>query len=169
MNYEEVKERLLANPKVREAYENPPLPLVLAQRVVERRKELGMTQGQLADEIGTSQAQVWRIESGQFNPTAKTLGRLERALDVSFGDLYRGLPRDSQLSPRAQLEEWRAVGVLVMSNDDFARALKLEETNPGHLRKLVRVIENIEFGEREKIQVTVRIENSDRMELSATI
>lgn len=169
MNHEEVKKRLLANPKIREAYENPPLPLVVARRVIERRKELGMTQGELADAIGTSQAQVWRIESGQFNPTAKTLTRLERALDISFSDLYRGIPRDPQLSPRAQLEEWKEVGIIVMSDADFAQALKLEETDPGHLHKLVRIIEGIEFREREKIQVTVRMEESNKMELSATI
>jgi transcriptional regulator with XRE-family HTH domain len=161
VNHEEVKNRLLANPKIREAYENPPLSLATAREVVRRRKELGMTQGQLADAMGTSQAQVWRIESGHFNPTAKTLMRLEHALDMSFGARFRDLPRASQASPREQLEEWRKAGILAMSDDDFEQALELEETDPGHLGKLVRIIENIEL-EGNGIQVTVRLESADR-------
>jgi transcriptional regulator with XRE-family HTH domain len=164
VNYEEVKNRLLANPKVREAYENPPLSLATARKVVRRRKELGMTQGQLAEAMGTSQAQVWRIESGHFNPTAKTLTRLERALAMSLGERYRDFPRASQDSPREQLEEWREAGILVMSDEDFEQVLRLEESDPGHLSKLVRVIEDIEFGESEQIQVSVRLERAEREE-----
>ena len=163
MNYEEVKNRLLANPKVREAYENPPLSLTTARKVVQRRKELGMTQGQLANAMGTSQAQVWRIESGHFNPTAKTLNRLERVLDMSFGDRFREFPRVLRDSPREQLEEWREAEILVMSDDDFEQALELEATDPGHLSKLVRIIENIEL-QADGIQVTVRLEKDAREE-----
>jgi transcriptional regulator with XRE-family HTH domain len=163
VNYEEVKNRLLANPKVREAYENPPLSLTTARKVVQRRKELGMTQGRLADAMGTSQAQVWRIESGHFNPTAKTLTRLERALDMSFGDRFREFPRVLRDSPREQLEEWREAGILVMSDDDFEQAFELEATDPGHLSKLVRIIENIEL-QADGIQVTVRLERAEREE-----
>jgi transcriptional regulator with XRE-family HTH domain len=163
VNYEEVKNRLLANPKVREAYENPPLSLTTARKVVQRRKELGMTQGQLADAMGTSQAQVWRIESGHFNPTAKTLTRLERALDMSFGDRFREFPRVLRDSPREQLEEWREAGILVMSDDEFEGLLELEATDPGHLSKLLRIIENIEL-QADGIQVTVRLERAEREE-----
>ena len=163
MNYEEVKNRLLANPKVREAYENPPLSLTTARKVVQRRKELGLTQARLADAMGTSQAQVWRIESGHFNPTAKTLTRLERALDMSFGDRFREFPRVLRDSPREQLEEWREAGILVMSDDDFEQAFELEATDPGHLSKFVRIIENIEL-QADGIQVTVRLERAEREE-----
>src|SRR5918994_7491079 len=112
MKHEEVRNRLFTNPWVREAYENLPLPLATAQAVVERRKELGMTQEELAEKMGTSQAQVWRIESGAFNPTSKTLARLEEALEISFGSLYRKHQSNVQLSPREQLEEWRNSGLL---------------------------------------------------------
>jgi transcriptional regulator with XRE-family HTH domain len=181
VNYEEVKNRLLADPKVREAYENPPLALATARKVVQRRKELGMTQGQLAAAMGTSQAQVWRIESGHHNPTAKTLTRLERALETSFGERFREFPRAAQDSPRNQLEEWREAGVLVISDADFERVLDLEEEDPGQLRKLVRVIGDIEFGDGDEERVTVKVErnseegseaskaNVPRLELRATI
>lgn len=90
MSHEEAKDRLLANPEVREAYENPPLLLAVARAVVERRKELGLTQEELAEKMGTSQAQVWRIESGNFNPTAKTLSRLEGTLGILVACTFSG-------------------------------------------------------------------------------
>ncbi len=160
MKYEEVKNRLLADPGVREAYDNPPLALATARKVVQRRKEIGMTQGQLAAAMGTSQAQVWRIESGHHNPTAKTLTRLERALETSFGERFRELPRAAQDSPKDQLEEWREAGVLVISDADFERVLDLEEVDPGQMRKLVRIIEDIEFGDGGEVQVTVKVERN---------
>ncbi len=84
MNHEEVKRRLLENERVREAYENPPLELVLARTVVERRRELGLSQEKLAEAAGTSQAQIWRIESGQANLRLDTLHRLERILGFTI-------------------------------------------------------------------------------------
>lgn len=181
MNYEEVKKRLLADPAVREAYDNPPLALVTARKVVQRRKELGMTQEQLAAAMGTSQAQVWRIESGHHNPTAKTLTRLEGALETSFGERFRDFPRAEQGSPGEQLAEWRESGVLVVSDADFERVLDLEGASPGQLRRLVRIIEDIEFDDSEQVRVTVRVEGNaeegepgsaagtPRLELWATI
>lgn len=181
MNHEEVKNRLLANPWVREAYENPPLPLAVARAVVERRKELGVTQEELAEKMGTSQAQVWRIESGSFNPTAKTLSRLEQALGISLRKLYSEYQRTTKLPIREQLEGWRKAGVLVMSDEDFESALELEEAHPGQLRKLMRMIESMELDEGDHVQVTVKVmyaseheakqdyEPSPRLALSATL
>lgn len=58
--------------------------MVIARVVVERRRELGMGQEELAERLGTSQMQIWRIESGEANPTVKTLEKLEEALGLSF-------------------------------------------------------------------------------------
>lgn len=80
MNHEEVKRRLLADPDVREAYENPPLAIAVARAVVRRRQELGLSQGELAKRLGTSQMQVWRIESGEANITLDTLQKLAETL-----------------------------------------------------------------------------------------
>jgi transcriptional regulator with XRE-family HTH domain len=181
VNHEEVKNKLFTNPWVREAYENLPLPLAIARAVVERRKELGLTQGELAERMGTSQAQVWRIESGAFNPTAKTLSRLEEALGISLGNLYREYQQTAQLSPREQLEGWRNSGLLIMSDEDFEHTLELEEVSPGQLRKLVRLIMSIELDDGDKVQLVVRVKEADeldhtrppkrlrKLELSATL
>jgi ribosome-binding protein aMBF1 (putative translation factor) len=82
MKHNEVKARLLQDPPTREAYEHPPLALVVARGVVVRRRELGMSQEQVAQALETSQNQVWRIESGQANMTLDTLERLAHVLKV---------------------------------------------------------------------------------------
>lgn len=76
MNYAEVKRRLLINPEVQEAYDNPPLSIVLAKAVIEWRRDHGMSQKELASHLSTSQNQVWRIENGDANVTLNTLQKL---------------------------------------------------------------------------------------------
>ncbi len=84
MNHDQVKQQLLQNPAVRSAYENPPLQLKVARAVVEWRRVQGKNQTELAALLGTSQNQVYRIESGDANITVKTLQRLHDVLGLEF-------------------------------------------------------------------------------------
>jgi ribosome-binding protein aMBF1 (putative translation factor) len=84
MNHDEVKQRLLDNPEVRRAYENPPLRLQVARAVVEWRHAMGKSQQELAELLRTSQNQVYRIESGDANITLKTLEKLESIIGLRF-------------------------------------------------------------------------------------
>jgi len=54
----------------------------LAMQLIERRRELGMTQVQLAAATGIAQSMISRIEQGNANPTVKTLNVLAQALDL---------------------------------------------------------------------------------------
>lgn len=167
MNHEEAKRRLLGDPEVRRAYENPPLPLAAARAVVERRKKLGLTQKDLAEKIESSQAQVWRIESGQFNPTLKTLSKLEEALDVKLVPAG-GIPEGSDFSPTPseQLEEWIEFGAVSM--DEESQRIAFENFGVGELAKMVRhlrsFVEELEVDER----VEVTLEPVNETEPSAT-
>jgi ribosome-binding protein aMBF1 (putative translation factor) len=58
------------------------LHFALARQLAERRRAQHLTQKQLAERSGIDQAEISRIERGQANPTASTLGALTRALDV---------------------------------------------------------------------------------------
>jgi transcriptional regulator with XRE-family HTH domain len=120
--------------------------------VVERRRELGMTQEELAQRAGTSQSQIWRIESGDFNPTVKTLSKLEEVLGISLTSRPEAL-----LTPREQLEEWRRTGLLIMSDEDFRLAIALEESSPEELRTLVRLLRNMERAENQSIHVEIEV------------
>lgn len=52
----------------------------IARFVIQRRAELGLTQEQLAERMGTSHSAISRIESGQHRASVATLERLAEAL-----------------------------------------------------------------------------------------
>ena len=56
----------------------------LASDLIGRRRELHMTQQQLAAASGIRQSEISRIESGNGNPTLKTIGALARALHAEI-------------------------------------------------------------------------------------
>jgi ribosome-binding protein aMBF1 (putative translation factor) len=56
----------------------------IARFVIQRRADLGLTQEQLAERMGTSHSAISRIESGQHRTSVATLQRLAEALDVRF-------------------------------------------------------------------------------------
>ena len=71
-----------------------------ASRLVEARKQRGLTQQVLAEEIGLHVSQERRYEAGQSQPTLDVLARLAVVLGVSldllvFGEELR--PRDRDL------------------------------------------------------------------------
>ncbi len=79
--YKEVKKRFLADPEFRREYEALKPEFELIESIVRRRMELRMTQKELADRLGTGQAAISRIESGNTNPTLTSLVEIAEALD----------------------------------------------------------------------------------------
>lgn len=53
-----------------------------------RRKELGLSQEDVAEELGIVVRQYQKIESGSSNVTLRTLVRLAAALRTSVRDLF---------------------------------------------------------------------------------
>jgi predicted transcriptional regulator len=56
----------------------------IADQVSERRRELGLSQQQLAELTGTTQSAIARLESGGRPPRIDTLLRLTNALDCDL-------------------------------------------------------------------------------------
>lgn len=52
----------------------------LTSQLLQLRKQMGVTQKQLASASGINQAEISRIERGETNPTVLTLARLLRPL-----------------------------------------------------------------------------------------
>ncbi len=55
----------------------------------ERRKELGLTQSELADRADVSQPLIARVEGGDVDPRLSTLRRIVEALEAVEGDVVR--------------------------------------------------------------------------------
>ncbi len=55
--------------------------VLLGLQFRDARKNLGLSQGELAERAGIRQADISQIERGVGNPTKETLDRLAKALD----------------------------------------------------------------------------------------
>ncbi|MBF6214505.1 helix-turn-helix transcriptional regulator [Nocardia puris] len=60
------------------------LAMALAEAIYVRRTELGLTQAELAERAGLTQAKISRIEGSDAVPTLPLLAKLARALDASL-------------------------------------------------------------------------------------
>jgi predicted transcriptional regulator len=79
--YEDFLKRQLKNPKLRKEYEALENEFVLAKEIIELRIGKKLTQKQLAQQIGTSQPAIARIESGSYrNVSLSFLRRVAEAL-----------------------------------------------------------------------------------------
>jgi transcriptional regulator with XRE-family HTH domain len=69
------------------------LRTIFGMGVHRRRKDLGMTQAQLADRVELSVDAIGQIERGKIAASFDTIGALAEALDVHPAELFGGLPR----------------------------------------------------------------------------
>jgi transcriptional regulator with XRE-family HTH domain len=72
----------------------------LGARLRKRRKEMGWTQTELAEQVGTSQAVIQKIENGK-SLRPRILEELARALDVKPAWLMFGVEEAGELSDEA--------------------------------------------------------------------
>jgi DNA-binding XRE family transcriptional regulator len=82
--FEKLKARLLANPKVKAEYDALAPEFEISAELVRARLRAGLSQGELAVRMGTSQSTIARLESGQTLPSTKTLLRFAKATDSKF-------------------------------------------------------------------------------------
>jgi ribosome-binding protein aMBF1 (putative translation factor) len=69
----EVKAELLTNPAVRQAYNEQTPEFELARELISARMRAGLTQGDVAARMGTTQSVLARIESGRGTPSLRTV------------------------------------------------------------------------------------------------
>ncbi|MBP7875385.1 helix-turn-helix transcriptional regulator [Candidatus Woesebacteria bacterium] len=79
--WEELEEKLLADPEVKAAYDALESEFQLISELIGKRLEKNLTQKQLAEKIGTKQSAICRLESGEGNPSFKFLKRVAKGLD----------------------------------------------------------------------------------------
>lgn len=88
MNGEEFKtlqdlmQQLDKNPEFRREYRRQAPFYDLILEIIHRRKELGLTQQELADKVGTYQSNISKIEAGEVNVRLSTLVDIAEALET---------------------------------------------------------------------------------------
>ena len=82
--FDEVLTEDLKAPEFRARWERTALARAVANRVIAYRTQRGLSQGELAEQLGMKQPQIARLESAEHNPTIDTLIKLVNALDIEF-------------------------------------------------------------------------------------
>jgi len=77
-------EQARANPEVRRELERTALANDVAIRIISYRAEHGLSQTQLARQLGLHQSAIARLEAGDHEPSLATLGRLAKGLGIEF-------------------------------------------------------------------------------------
>lgn len=80
MSWEEVKCQLLSNPKVKAEYDNLEVEYEIIRQIMKARKEMNLTQAELAEMVGTKQSNISRLESGEYNPSLALIQKVANAL-----------------------------------------------------------------------------------------
>ena len=75
------------------ATKKPSLQVSFARNVKTRRRELRLTQADVAKRMGVTQARIAEIETGNANPRLSTIGRIAKALRTTASQLTLEPPR----------------------------------------------------------------------------
>lgn len=81
---EYIAARLARDPEFRAEWDNQRPEFEFRRKLIEARLSAGLTQAELAEEIGTKQSSISRLEGGDAEPSFDMLRRLAAALNVSF-------------------------------------------------------------------------------------
>ena len=75
-DFNEFLEEQLRDPEFRDEYDALEPEVSIMQALIDARKSSGLTQKQLAERTGITQADISRLETGNANPSLRTLQRL---------------------------------------------------------------------------------------------
>ena len=81
-NFNDFLKEQLKNPEFRAEYEALEPEFSIMQVMLDARKSAGLTQAQLAERTGIAQADISKLESGNANPSLKTLQRLAAGMGM---------------------------------------------------------------------------------------
>ena len=124
---------------------NPPTPIELKSRfaaaVKQRRRELGITQEELAWRAGLHRTYLANVESGTRNLSLRSIGKLARGLELSFAALFTLMEKPGH-SAAVALEDApvsKLVEVLLVEDDRDAVQLTLRAFEAAGLANRVHV------------------------------
>ena len=81
LSFERYLAQKMKDKEFRRAYEEESQRLEIAYQILQLRKQKKMSQAKLAKKIGTKQANIARMETGEQNFTTDTLQKVAKALD----------------------------------------------------------------------------------------
>lgn len=83
-DFQQLKQELMNNPEFRKEYEALQPEMDITRALLDARIKSGLTQMELAEKTGISQADISRLENGTRNPSLALLKRLAEAMDSTL-------------------------------------------------------------------------------------
>ena len=83
-SYKDYKKKALQNPEVKKEYDALAPEYDIIQAMIDARKSQNLTQKDLSDRTGITQADISRIEKGTRNPSLEMLKRLALGLGMQL-------------------------------------------------------------------------------------
>lgn len=74
----------------------------LGREIRRRRRQLGLTQHQLADACGVRFQQIQKYESGANRIAASRLWKIARAMGIPLSEFFEGLPQECGTGSRLE-------------------------------------------------------------------
>jgi DNA-binding XRE family transcriptional regulator len=74
------KNRLLQDQEVNKEYEKLSTRYQVISQIIECRRQLKLTQSELAKRVGTTKSNISRLESGTYNPSLEFLDKIAKGL-----------------------------------------------------------------------------------------
>ncbi|MDO8618889.1 MAG: helix-turn-helix transcriptional regulator [Candidatus Daviesbacteria bacterium] len=78
--WEDLEKELLSDPETKREYDRLAPRYAVISNLIEARLKRGLTQGELAEKIGTKQSAIARLEGGNVNPSLEFLQKIAQAL-----------------------------------------------------------------------------------------
>ena len=83
-NYDKFIEEQMKDPSFRKEWEALQPEMAIVQAMIDAREKIGMTQKELSEKTGITQADISRLENGNANPSLKTLQRLAEGMGMTL-------------------------------------------------------------------------------------
>lgn len=80
ISFEEMKIEMLKDEEFKAEYEKLKPRYEAIEQIIRARKELNMTQSELAKRVGTQKSNISRLESGNYNPSLDFLVKVAESL-----------------------------------------------------------------------------------------
>ncbi len=107
--------------------------MTIKSRIKEIREELGMTQIELADQVGVSRQTIYFLEKGTYNPSLTVSFKISEVLDKPLNEIFYQVPIIKDFIEEQSLKDLKSLASKI--NRDYEVITHLSEKSDEDLSK----------------------------------
>lgn len=114
---------------------------MLGNIIKEKRKTIGLTQGELAEKTGIARNTISRYEKGELSPTITALNKIADCMGITTAELIKAPSAESDISANRAIAEF---SLKAQRNEDYHDLITmLNQLNDQQIKKLVSFLDCI--------------------------